>query len=198
MDPFAVPAQDVTRGQTLDKVPRGHDPEERVHREALVARPVVARRPERIRAGEDLRLGPPERDLAPAAAVAHDPELERCARHRHPRHDVVQYAETIRERGAVALVPVEELDHPRGLAEPAHPLLDAVGVQGIEEPDAAAGDECVRTALHELVADPAKPELALVAEADGTHAAEAVVKTSPLASTTPSSQRASTRPPWNC
>ena len=111
---------------------------------------------------------------------------------------MVRHPELLREGLAPTPVPVEELDHPRRIAERLDPLGDAVTVERVDEPYPALGEEGVRAPLEELVADPAEAEVGLVAESDGLHTAGAVVRTSPLASTTPSSQRASTRPLWNC
>src|SRR5204863_1656573 len=111
-----------------------------------------------------------------------------------PRDDVVRHAKALRERGAVARVPVEELDHAGRVARGTHAFLHPLLVDRIHQPDAALGDQRVRRPPQELLPDPAEAEVGLVAEPD--HAA--VVRTSPLARTTPSSQRASTSPPWNC
>lgn len=106
VDAFAVPAQDAFGRDSFQLFARRTETHERVQRDALVARPVVARRPERVRADEDASLGPPERDLLPPPRVAQGEELERRAGDRL-RHDVVWHAETRGKLGAVALVPIE-------------------------------------------------------------------------------------------
>ena len=70
------------------------------------------------------------------------------------------------ESAAVAIVPVEQLDHARRCAGCADPLLDSLAVNGIGYPDAASHDQGVRATLHELVDDPAEAAVELVAEAD--------------------------------
>src|ERR687888_2106737 len=104
------------------------------------------------------------------------------------RRLVQRDAEPLGERGRVAPVPVEELDHAGRLAERADPLLDSRGVVRVKDPDTALRAERVRTACEPLLLDPTEAPIGLVAEP------HAVVRTSPLARTTPSSQRASTRP----
>jgi len=89
---------------------------------------------------------------------------------------------------------------PRGLFEAAS-LIDLEGnyngtpvgpVLPVDGLVAAFGAERVGAAREPLLLEPAEAPVGLVAEP------HAVVRTSPLARTTPSSQRASTRPPWNC
>src|SRR5919198_6722351 len=108
------------------------------------------------------------------------------------RRLVARDAESLGERGRVAPVPVEELDHAGRLAERADPLLDSRRVDRVEDPDPVLRTERVRATREPLVLEPAEAPVGLVAEP------HAVVRTSPLARTTPSSQRASTSPPWNC
>ena len=78
------------------------------------------------------------------------------------RHDVERNAEPRRERGAVAVVPVEELDHARRLAEPAHALREPVDVDRVDQPDAAVGLERVRRPPVALPEQPAEAERKLV------------------------------------
>jgi hypothetical protein len=56
-------------------------------------------------------------------------------------------AEARRERGAVAGVPVDELQHPGRLAERADALLDPVAVDRVDEPHAAVRAQRVGGAL---------------------------------------------------
>src|SRR5207244_7555523 len=78
------------------------------------------------------------------------------------RHNVMGHAELARERGTVAPVPVEQLDDARRRSGGANALLDPLAVDGIDHPHLSAGDERVRTALHELVLDPAEAGVELV------------------------------------
>ena len=69
-------------------------------------------------------------------------------------------AEARGERGAVAVVPVDELDDAGGLAEGTDALLQAGAVHGVDEPDTAVRAERVRGALEELglLGDPTEAE----------------------------------------
>ena len=111
--------------------------------------------PERVGDDERPRLRPPERRLAPALPSQDRDERERAVRDLVGR-DEVRDAEPRRERRAVAIVAVEELDHARGLAE-AERSLDRVGpVERVDEPDLPVGGERMRGARHRLVDDPAE------------------------------------------
>src|SRR5947208_2772983 len=68
--------------------------------------------------------------------------------------------------GAVAVVPVEQLEHAGRSAGRSDALLNAIPVDRIDHPDAAVHDDGVRAALHELVGDPAETAVKLVAEAE--------------------------------
>src|SRR6266508_3670884 len=76
------------------------------------------------------------------------------------------HAEPGGEVCAVAVMPVEQLEHGGRFAGGADPLLDAVRCNRIDQPDPAVRDESVRAAFHELVHDPAKAPVELVAEAN--------------------------------
>src|SRR6266545_7722113 len=128
--------------------------------EPLAAGAEVACSAEDVRADEHALGRPPERDLSPAAAHADRQELERPER--LLRHDVMRDAESVRERGAVAVVPVEELDDSGRRSRGTDALLQSVHVDRIDKPDAAAGHERVGAALHELVRDPAEAGVGLV------------------------------------
>ena len=112
-------------------------------------------RAERVGADEDPALRPPERDLLPPAAAEHRQEPERRLRQRQ-RDDVERHAEPRGQRGAVAVVPVDQLDHAGRLAERADALLDAVAVDRIGQPDAAVDGERVRRAAHRSRLGPAE------------------------------------------
>ena len=129
--------------------------------ERLVACEEVVHRPERIGADQHTSLGPPEGDFLPPAPQPDRNELE--GRHARGRHDVMRHAETLRQLGAVSVMPVEQLQDPRRLAGGPDPVLHAVAEERIDRPDAAGGDEHVRTARHELVHDPTEAAVELVA-----------------------------------
>ena len=136
-----------------------------MHRQSLVAGPVIPSSAEHIGAGKHAAIGPPERDLVPRLAAPDGDEGERAQR--ALRNNVVPDTESSGEGGAVAVVPVEQLEDARGCARRADPLLDIVSVDGIDHPDAAVLDKGVRATLHELVDDPAEPAAELVAKAEG-------------------------------
>ena len=132
--------------------------------ERLVACEKIVHRPERIAADEDTSLGPPEGDFLPPAPHPDRNEFER--RHARGRYDVMRHAETLRQLGAISVVPVEQLQDTGGLAGGPDPILHAVADKWIDRPDAAGGNEHVRTARHELIHDPTEAAVELVAEPD--------------------------------
>jgi hypothetical protein len=127
----------------------------------LVACEEVVHRPERIAADEDASLGPPEGDFLPPAPHPDRNELER--RYARGGYDVMRHTETLRHLGAVSIMPVEQLQDPGRLAGGPDPVLHAVAEERIDRPDAAGGDEHMRTARHELVHDPTEAAVELVA-----------------------------------
>jgi hypothetical protein len=129
--------------------------------EPLVAGEEVVHRPERIAADEDTSLGPPEGDFLPPAPHPDRNELER--RHARGGYDVMRHTETLRQLGAIAVMPVEQLQDAGRLAGGPDPILHPVAEERIDRPDAAADDEHVRTARHELVHDPTEAAVELVA-----------------------------------
>src|SRR5580765_7350701 len=132
--------------------------------EPLVAGEEVVGGPERIAADEDTSLGPPEGDFLPPAPHPDRNELER--RHARGGYDVMRYLETPRQLCAVSVVSIEQLQDPGRLAGGPDPVLHAVAEERIDRPDAAGGDEHVRTARHELVHDPTEAAVELVAKPD--------------------------------
>jgi len=132
-----------------------------VNPERLIACVEVVHRPERIGADEDTWLGPPERDFLPTAPHPDWNELE--WRRARGGYDMVRHAETLRQLGAVSVMPVEELQDPGRLAGGPDPILHAVAEKWIDRPNAAAGDERMRTARHELIHDPTEAAVELVA-----------------------------------
>ena len=65
-------------------------------------------------------------------------------------------AEACGERGAVAIVPVEELDDARRLAELERAVDRLRPVERVHEPDLPVRGERMRRARHRLVDDPAE------------------------------------------
>jgi hypothetical protein len=135
-----------------------------MHRKSLIAGSVIPRSAEHIGADKHAAIGPPECDLVPRLAVPDGDAGERAQR--ALRNNVVPDTESSGEGGAVAVVPVEQLEDARGRARRADPLLDIVSVDGIDRPDAVVLDKGVRATLHELVDDPAEPAAELVAKAE--------------------------------
>ena len=163
---------------------------ERVHGQPLVAGAVVAGGAERVGADERPPLGPPESAFAPAEAD----RLERADA--AARNRVVRDAETARDRAAVPRVPVEQLEHPARLAQRPHPLVEALGIDRVDEPDAAlVVTERVRAAAHELgrIGHPAEPELELVDDVE-RHRGERSGGASPSLVRTSSCSRSPCRP----
>jgi hypothetical protein len=136
-----------------------------VQAQRLAGRAKVRECSDRVSADEDAARRPPERNLSPPAVLQDRKEVEGCAF--YPLgHDVVGDAEPSCKGGAVAVVPVEELDHAARLGERARPLLGVSPSDRIDEPDASVDEQRVRRPPHRLVVDdPAEPELLLVAEA---------------------------------
>ena len=171
MQTLSVAAEDVTRRGVAEPT-RRPQPQQRVKPEQLAVDALRRYGAERVRADEHRALRPPEGDLGPDPAVANREEVEGGACDRRPRHRVERHAEPPRERLAVAPVPVEQLNHARRLAGRADPLVDALAVDRVDDPDVSRDDERVRAAVEEAVLDPAEGEGKLVAEAD-RHSARA-------------------------
>ena len=66
--------------------------------------------------------------------------------------------QTLGDRGAVARVGHEQLQHARGLAERGGALQRLRRVDRVDEPDAAVVDERVRGAQQRIVDDPGEAE----------------------------------------
>jgi hypothetical protein len=58
-------------------------------------------------------------------------------------------------------VPVEELDDPGRLAEPADPLVDPVAVERVDDPDASGRGDRMRGALAQLLLNRRPPDAPL-------------------------------------
>src|SRR6266571_717090 len=157
--PGAVSTQDDPRVERLEALRRAQA-QQRVQADPTPGETEVADRSQRVRADEHALRWPPESDLAPAAPFANGDELERPER--FSWDDVMRNAEPGGERRAVAIVPVEELDHADRRADRADAFLDAVSVHRIDEPNITVRDKRVRAALQEPLLDPAEARLELV------------------------------------
>lgn len=166
MHALAVSTEDVARIDPGQLAAWRKRPQQRMKREPLAADAQRRNRSEHVRADEHPGLGPPQRDLLPAPAVAHRQDLEGRLLEWLARDYVVPHAEALGEGAAIAVVPVEKLDDSGRLARRANALLDTVAVHGIDQPDTAVHDERMRAAQEELVDDPAEPEVELIAEPD--------------------------------
>jgi hypothetical protein len=137
-----------------------------VNTERLPRRPEVADRPQRVREDEHAPLRPPEGRLPPEPVARDREELERRSFEVRGRDDVVWNVQRRRDRCAVAPVTVEELQHAAWLAESLRPSLGLGPRDGIDQPDAAGGDQRVRRPPEPVVVvEPAEAEVLLVAEA---------------------------------
>ena len=167
MEPLAVAEEDVLRLEAPESATRWGQTQERVNAERLATRAEVAEAPERVAADQDSFLREPERDLPPEPS-AHDRQHdERGTRHVRERRQVEGNAEALRDRGAVALVTVDELDDSGRLAEGADPLVEARAVDDVRQPDASSDPQRMRRALEALSLEmPAEPVLELVTETE--------------------------------
>ncbi len=169
VDAFAVPDQQVLRLESAERVARRREPEQQVN-----AGPIRSCREEPVRAdrlGDDERpLGrPPECRLAPAPGALHHDDLEWAVRNR-VRNDEVRDAELARDRGTVAVVPVEQLKNGARLADFAGAGERGLVADRVDEPDAPAGRKRVRRPGRGLVDEPREAGCAaVVAEADAHH-----------------------------
>jgi hypothetical protein len=149
MDSLSVPAENVLWSEPTQP-PRRPRSEERVHGEPLPRAEIVRRRTDRLRAHQRTPRGPPERDLSPAAAVEEAQGHERRPGHALEGQPVQRDVEQRGKRLTVALVTVDELEHPGGLAEHPDPLLDLVAGDWIDDPDTAAVLQRVRGTFDQL------------------------------------------------
>ena len=191
MDPLAV-AHEQMVGLEAPERARRPEPQHGVEAGRLCARAEEGDRPERVGDEQEPPLRPPERRLAPPAVPDDRAQLERRPGKR-ARHDVMRDAEPPGDGGAVAVVPVEQLDDPGGLAELPDAVVELGPVDDVEEPDAAVDLERVRGARHPLLRHPAGGVRDLV---DDPHArsscANACSNTSSGCAPSTSSRRSST------
>ena len=144
--------------------PRWKQTQQRMDAKMLAARTEVRRRPERVREHDDATFGPPQRDLLPPATSPDPAELE--GRDGLLGNGEMRHAEALRQSRAIAVVPVEQLEHSRGRARCPDPLLHPYAVHWIDHPDTSVRHECVRATQHELVDDPPEAAVELVTEPD--------------------------------
>ena len=192
MDPLAVAHEQMVGLETPERA-RRPEPQHGVEAGGLCPGPEEGDRPERVRDEQEPPLRPPERHLAPPAEPDDRAQLERRPG-KLAGHDVMRDAEPPGDGGAVAVVPVEQLDDARRLAELADPVVEPGPVDDVEEPDAAVDLERVRRARHPLLRHPAGDVRDLV---DGPHArsscANACSKTSSGCAPRTSRRRSSTK-----
>ena len=133
--------------------------------ERLAGRAEVVEAAECVRANEDPLLGEPERDFAPEALPDDREGDERRAFDVRERRHVERDAEAVGDGCTVPLVAVEELDDACGLAERGDPLVQALAVDDVREPDAVLGANRVRRSRNPISFDaPAEAVLELVVE----------------------------------
>jgi hypothetical protein len=159
-----VTAEDRGRLDPLELPARWEETQRRMDGKPLVPREVVARGAECVADRQDAARRPPQRDLVPKAPAPDRDDLE--GPKPGTRHDVMRNAEPGSQRGGVAVVPIEQLDHAGRFSGGADLLVEALAVERIDQPDAAVGDERVRATFHELVCDPAEAGIELVTGAD--------------------------------
>lgn len=116
-----------------------------MHCEALAPGTEVVGGAERIPEGEDPSFRPPERDLLPDEPAADRNELER--RDRRPWDDVMRNVEARRERRAIALVPIDQLENAGGNPCRADAIPQLLRVERVDQPDTALRNERVRATL---------------------------------------------------
>ena len=162
---LAVSAENVARTDAAEPLPRRDRTQKRMNAEHLAWSAEGRNRPESVGDAEHPLLVPPERGLLPEAALADEQELERDAVEPSERHDVMRYAEARGESSAVARMAVEQLNNATGLAERANPVVHAIRLDRIDDPDASGGQQRMRRSLHPTGVDPAEAPVGLVAEA---------------------------------
>jgi len=163
----AVAHQQVARREPAQRS-RGHEPDHRMHAD----RP-RADRERRCRAhglGHDEHgLGrPPQRRLPPRRPADDRHELERRRRQCVGIHDVL-HAEPGSDRGAVAVVAVEQPQDAGGLAEHGHRRHRRRLVDRVHEPNTAVDRQCVARSRHRLTHHPGQ-SVALMVQDSGRHA----------------------------
>ena len=140
----AVTEEDVLRLESCERCPRREEAQGRVDAERLAGGAEVVEAAERVRADEDPRLGKPERDFPPEALPDDREGDERRALNVRERRHVEREAEAAGDGCAVPFVTVEELDDACWRAEHGDPLVKALAVDDVRQPDSVLGADRVR------------------------------------------------------
>lgn len=136
-------AQHNVRVDVAETAPWRNRAEEWMHPETLARRDEVTDGAERIGDDQNAALRPPQRDLLPRPAFAHDEELERRAVEQRHGQDVMLHTEQIREEAAIATMTIQQLNDGRRFAGVADAILDTASINGIDQPHASVDDERV-------------------------------------------------------
>jgi len=145
---------------------RRQQPQQGMNTELLTGRSEIWSRTERLRHNESALLGPPERDLFPEGGANDSKRTKWRSWHACEGSYVQRHVVAPGESGAVAAVPVEELDHSCRPAERTDALIQSAAVDRIDDPHVGSVYQGMRRATHVrgLGGDPAEAELKLVAE----------------------------------
>ena len=139
MAALAVSAEDVERVETGEGPARRLEAQKRVDADRLVRGAEVAHRAERVADGEDPLGREPQGDFLPEPAADDRDHFEGRAGDAGEGRFVERNADSACDRGAVAVVAVEELDDGLRLAaELCDALVDAVSIQDVRQPDGVA------------------------------------------------------------
>jgi hypothetical protein len=156
-------AENHGRADAGERASRRAQAQQRVHAKTLAAAAEIVGSAERVSEGEYAAARPPEGNFLPPPIPADAAELERT----HALgYDVMRDLKLGGELGAVAVVPVKELDDARRLPGRLDARLDSVSEERVDQPDLRVDDDCMRGALHELVDGPPEAAVELVAEPD--------------------------------
>jgi DNA polymerase (family 10) len=164
---LAMSAEDVERLEACERLARRLESQERVDADRLVGGAEVADRAERVADDQDPLRGEPERHLLPEPAADDRDHLERRVGDSVEGRHVERDAEAARDRGAVALVTVEELDHASGLPELRDSLVDPGPVEDVSQPNGVPDSNRVRGSFEAIAfRRPADAVLELVDETE--------------------------------
>jgi hypothetical protein len=160
-----MPEEDMLRLEAAEGATRRAQTQERMDAKRLAPRAEVVEAAERVAAHENPLGGKPEGDLPPEPAPDEGQNDERRAGHLREWRHVEGDAEPLGDRGAVALVTIDELDDSGRLAERADPLVETRSVDDVRQPNVFSDPESVRGALQPLsLGMPAESVLELVTE----------------------------------
>jgi hypothetical protein len=157
-------AENHGRGDAGERASRRAQAQQWVHAETLAAPAEIVGGAERVSEGEHAAGRPPEGDFLPPPVPADAAELERT--HALLGYDVMRDLKLRGQLGAVAVVPVKELDDARRLPGRLDARLDSVPEERVDQPDLRVDDDHMGGALHELVDGPPEAAVELVAEPD--------------------------------